>query len=547
VDELPERTSRRSAWLNDGGQPSPSVRPRPRTVPLQKASRRTLGAAPRLRRFTVRTLHPSQSFQPPAPRDGPITRTVDAAGRLPYVGEQARTHRETLRLRAKEVLAELPAFLWDNAVAGGIAAVLIISLVGALRIGPGMFDRLSARSAAPTGMPLTPTATVDNGTPTPVPGKAIIVPGPTPAPAVGSGAPPPPTETPTAYSTSAPDPHAASATITITPASQTLGSAPNMTACGMRIGSCNVVATEAAGTVTANGSAVAATGTHLQASGQLAFFLDEQDSATGPYTGSWVVSGPAGNCEGLITTSSTSPYPAFLFRVDGVRSVAVGGISGCITNGPPQTPNLLGTCWDNLGVLTDSSYQVVAPADCSAAITSAANAVNVQADATARSQLGARAIFYDAHTGGRGFACSPTAGAAGSLTTGSATVDYVVWGFLPSDAQKVALSRVNGLLQPGWYWSSVPLACASPSFASGNATVTIACAASGTATADWRAGQTSAGDAAVAALRSRLQGQPLSTALSLCKQSVGVAGCSISIANGSLLPSDVSQIMVVIG
>lgn len=293
------------------------------------------------------------------------------------------------------------------------------------------------------------------------------------------------------------------------------------------------------GICAANGSCVssgsAAISVRGNASGLMSFYIGPK-ADDGAWTGTTSITGPYGNC-GSFTLTATPSSQSMSCSLSAL-SVPAGGQAGCVATQDPFTGLIKETCWTNNASWT--APWIVQSGDCLNARAAAHNNIEARVPTLENSALAGRNVYdrtlsYDFNTE----ACNPTVGAAETFTsvvTGSASAGYAAWAFLPSDASSYGASQVSTKLPNGYYWSTSP-ACAVASYSgNGAGTATVVCNASGTATADLRAGSS-----ARSVLLTDIAGRAESDALALCNANpLIVAGsCRVSLtpASASILPS----------
>ena len=224
------------------------------------------------------------------------------------------------------------------------------------------------------------------------------------------------------------------------------------------------------------------------------------------------------------------------------------------------------TYWNNAWP-SQASYWFVQSQDCNSVIGSADRNVLSAASSAQSSWIGGNVALYRSApqivNDPSVRKCSPQSGTisySGALQVrGQSAASWSATAFDPNAVVSAADGWVRSQVSPAYVLSAGPTTCSASQAGSGgnysysggyNGTVTVTCAATGTATYDWSSA--TQGTNAQNTLKTAIAGKSLSQAQAICNRSYSgiVAGtCHIALTGGnvSIIPTNLSQIQILPG
>jgi len=198
--------------------------------------------------------------------------------------------------------------------------------------------------------------------------------------------------------------------------------------------------------------------------------------------------------------------------------------------------------WNNQPFYGNSGYWLETQSECNSAINDTENRGRTWSHTYVNNHVeSGGTLGYGPHTTFSNVGCNPGPGSRQQYFTASSVANAFGLAYYSADAQSVARQRlIANTLPNGYAWTYQSTCAPSTSGHNGN-TLNLSCGENGVAAYDWTVARKST-------LAGQLAGQTVTAATSACNATYGVAAgsCSISVQNGSVLPSNPAQITIVV-
>lgn len=229
------------------------------------------------------------------------------------------------------------------------------------------------------------------------------------------------------------------------------------------------------------------------------------------------------------------------FSVSSPNYLAPGTLSGnCILG--YRCSQLANVGWSSQAFRGNNGYWLETQAECNSAINDTENRGRTWSHEYVNNHVESGGTLGDGpHTTFSSVGCNPGPGSNQQWFTASSVANAFGLAYYPADAQSVARQRLIANTLPNGYAWTFQSTC-SPSTSSVNGdTLNLSCGENGVAAYDWT-------NARQNTLAGQLAGQTVNAATSACNATYGVAAgsCTISVQNGSILPSNPAQITIVV-